>query len=272
MDVFNYLLHKEIGTEWELLYSCKAAVLENLGKYKEAEEALKLGVNREAKPLDKMENNHKRFLERMALRVAKAKQAKADRELVKGSADSSKSKPSSRSASSRSSQSARPEPRRRALGTLAGKKTIPLSTSAEAVDNGSTATALAVGPDADPTDEKAGDAVEWSHFPTEEDRTKENTAAKEAWAGKTLPQKRKPPRKQPVESFDIFVEEDSDSSGSSSGMSECSSASGKDEVPESDDDILEMIRRMKEQDLAKQRQAALAAPSNDGTSFAVFED
>ncbi|CED82687.1 protein kinase [Phaffia rhodozyma] len=60
-DVFEFMLDREIGTDWARLYEIYAEVLEAMGRYSQAESTLQLGIARRAKPLLHIKNRYEAF-------------------------------------------------------------------------------------------------------------------------------------------------------------------------------------------------------------------
>ncbi|ORX61612.1 hypothetical protein DM01DRAFT_1126082, partial [Hesseltinella vesiculosa] len=65
-DVFVYLLRKEIGTTLALFYERYSAMFEDRQRYTEAKDALKLGIERQAQPLARLQRGLVQLEERIA--------------------------------------------------------------------------------------------------------------------------------------------------------------------------------------------------------------
>lgn len=68
-DALAFMEARSIGEHLALYYECKAMFLEHRGAYSAADDALSLGIAREAQPLKRLQNRHEAFLERMRRRA-----------------------------------------------------------------------------------------------------------------------------------------------------------------------------------------------------------
>ena len=66
IELFDYLLKKNIGTEWSLFYEARALVQEKFHKLEDASETYQMGIKNKAKPVDRLQTNYLKFKERVA--------------------------------------------------------------------------------------------------------------------------------------------------------------------------------------------------------------
>ena len=232
VEMFDYLLNKEIGTDHGIFYEARALNYENFGRYKDAEAAFKLGIYRNVEPLDQLKTNYGRFRNRMMDRVAALQQKKLERQVDQSSGGSEETQRSSRnpaltqlssrSGSSRISQQVSniPQPNARSVISVLVDENTPSSTST---------------PQADTFEVK----VQWNEFATEEQSSKENIRFAVGWTGQTLPQKRKTSKAKPA--FSIYVDPD-----------DALTPAPTEEVDEDDDEeYMKMIQALKNRHKAK---------------------
>ena len=195
-EMYNYLLNKEIGTEHAVLYKAHALILETMGRYKEAEDAFKLGIARNVSSMESLRSCHALFTERMVERVRILQQKRQER-AEEGTSNTTASRSSTR-APSRSSRSG--------LSHAGPSKTLSYSTMPNVpLKNG---TVLSVLRDDDvtvPNAPKDEIKVRWDEFATEADAGKENVRTATAWLGKTLPQ-RSTTRPTSTTGFSIYID------------------------------------------------------------------
>lgn len=211
IEMFQYLYNKDIGTNWALFYEARALLQENCGKYKDAEDSFKLGINRKAMPVDHLKYKYSQFTNRMEERVkiimAKREEKAQEERLMKSSSSSSSgSGRSSRTSSSSSSSSSHD---RRKTGLSAARKsgkTLSYSTMPVVPLQDKSNSVISVLCDEKPAAPIPNNVkIEWNEFATEETSMKENVLGASAWTGKTLPQKRsKKPAK--VCNFSIYID------------------------------------------------------------------
>jgi len=68
MEIFNFLDNKDYFTTLALFYIARAVVAEKNGNVRLADDTYKLGINRSAKPLDKLKSRRRQFERRMSRR------------------------------------------------------------------------------------------------------------------------------------------------------------------------------------------------------------
>ncbi|KAF2075951.1 hypothetical protein CYY_002754 [Polysphondylium violaceum] len=69
VEIFAFLENRGIGSSLSLLYEAKAIVFENKGNYQAADEAFKLGIQRKASPLERLQQKHLDFERRLIARI-----------------------------------------------------------------------------------------------------------------------------------------------------------------------------------------------------------
>ncbi|CAD6971493.1 unnamed protein product [Tilletia controversa] len=77
-NIFRFLLANEVGTNWATLYEELANVLEANALYEEADETYRLGINRRAHPLDRLNRRYKEYQQRILLRPEASDSATAN--------------------------------------------------------------------------------------------------------------------------------------------------------------------------------------------------
>ncbi|KAA8492716.1 putative inactive serine/threonine-protein kinase bub1 [Porphyridium purpureum] len=75
-DIFAYMYSNQIGLDLALFYEAYAIVLEKKRQYAMADKLYQEGIARSAKPPERLENRHKEFQHRMALRVERQNEQK----------------------------------------------------------------------------------------------------------------------------------------------------------------------------------------------------
>jgi len=192
VDMFQYLLNKELCTDWAILYEAYALALENSENYKDADEMFKLGINRRAHPVDALKSKYSRFLVRMSEYLARRQQL-AEEESQEPASGRRESRP------------------RTALSRLGGTSSSRMGSSANS--NSARVSLITVLSDSDiaaGSDISDEFKVRWNEFSTEQESTKENIRLAVGWSGQTLPQKkvRSSKSKPKPKGFAIYVDPD----------------------------------------------------------------
>ena len=231
-EMFNYLFNKDIGTDWALFYESRALVQETMGKYKDAEESFKIGVNRKAFPVEKLKQSYELFTERMQERVAILKKKREERGHESSSRTSSRSE---RTSSSRGLSHIR-VPGNMQSQTLSystmpqvALPTLPNQTISILRDENIST-----------KDKPVNDIkIEWNEFSTEAESMKENIQLATAWSGKTLPQKKS--YKSAAPSFAIYIDPECEEQPTPND----DTTSNKPAEDLDDDDLMKMLASIK---------------------------
>ncbi|XJO73967.1 hypothetical protein BDV3_004860 [Batrachochytrium dendrobatidis] len=195
VDIFKYLSVNEIGLQTALYYEEYATLMETCCKFKEAQEILTLGINRNAQPVDRLTRSRKEFLARRSTAAISEELDPTLDENQQSDLDSRKPLENIVSSASRS-QSATQQHQvlssRSAIGQRQGKIKVFVdadpNTDSVSLENRVMPTTSLSNP--------------WPIYDGESQRRKENVPEPTKWVGATFPQKQ--PLKKPI-SADIKI-------------------------------------------------------------------
>jgi checkpoint serine/threonine-protein kinase len=160
-EIWSFLEARDIGTRHAIFYEEWAAAAEGLGRKKAADNIYRLGINRNAAPLERLQTRHKAFLQRTL--AAGAAAFPEDEDLPVRT------------------------PARSILGTVSTSAPVRSAQQApRSVKNNGAKLAIFSDDQAGPSG--TSDPSEWADIGTRDDRRKENTVEPVPWKGETLPQ------------------------------------------------------------------------------------
>lgn len=195
-ETFAFLARHHIGEGLALFYEEFAAWLESAGRWTQAEEVYKLGLQREARPAERLLRKYNEFQKRFEQRPQGADGPSSPALPTVRPALAAKVDPfSSASAASPAPDPQQSQRARSGIGggstTRSGKPKMTIYSDADA------------GPANQPV--LSGQTKGWESIGSFRDRKKENTMEARPWVGETLKAGKKP---KPVEKLTIYKDED----------------------------------------------------------------
>ncbi|KAL2012104.1 hypothetical protein VTN00DRAFT_4822 [Thermoascus crustaceus] len=195
-ETFAFLARHHIGEGLALFYEEFAAWLEGAGRWTQAEEVYKLGLEREARPAERLLRKYNEFQARFEQRGTDGPSSPALPKVRPALA----AKVDPFSSASTASPAADPQQSQRATTGTGGRSTTTRS--------GKPKMAIFSDADAGPAEQPALGGVQtkgWESIGSMRDRKKENTVEARPWVGETLKSGK---RTKPVEKLTIFKDED----------------------------------------------------------------
>jgi checkpoint serine/threonine-protein kinase len=170
-ETFAYLSRHNIGEGLALFYEEFAAWLESAGRWTQAEEVYKLGIEREARPTERLMRKFSQFQQRLSARPQDVNEPTSPALPTVRPALAAKIDPFASTPRSNDPQAARAAP---GNGTGSSSKPGKAKMAIFSDTDGATPPAMAAAPDG------------WQSIGSLQERKKENTVAAKPWVGETL--------------------------------------------------------------------------------------
>lgn len=170
-ETFAFLARHNIGEGLALFYEEFAAWLEGAGRWNQADEVYRLGMDREARPAERLLRKYSEFQQRYEARPQDAGPSSPALPAVRP-ALAAKMDPFAPSDSSADPQASRPSPSTAAPKTKSGKTKMAIFSDADAGESSQPAT--------------SGQTKGWESIGSIRERRKENEMEAKPWVGETL--------------------------------------------------------------------------------------
>ncbi|OJK02439.1 hypothetical protein ASPACDRAFT_115361 [Aspergillus aculeatus ATCC 16872] len=188
-ETFAFLARHRIGESLALFYEEFAAWLEGAGRWTQADEVYHLGIEREARPAERLARKYREFQYRYEQRTQDNGPSSPALPAVRPALAAKVDPFASASPASPDAQAERPAPARSAAPkTKSGKPKMAIFSDADAASEPAV----------------SGPAQGWDSIGSLQDRRKENKVEAKPWAGETLKAGKKP---VPKEKMTIFRDE-----------------------------------------------------------------
>lgn len=184
-ETFAFLSRHGIGEGLALFYEEFAGWLEGAGRYAQAEEVYKLGLEREARPMERLLRKFGQFQDRMEQRPENLQGPSSPALPTVRPALAAKIDPFAASATPESEDQQAPAPRSRGVGGGTGAKSRSGKPKMAIFSDGDSGASA-------PNPAAASTTKGWDSIGTAQERKKENTIEPRPWAGETLKAGKKP--------------------------------------------------------------------------------
>lgn len=188
-ETFAFLARHHIGEGLALFYEEFAAWLEGAGRWSQADEVYRLGVDREARPAERLLRKYSEFQQRYEQRPQDAGPSSPALPAVRP-ALVAKMDPFALTDASADPQASRPSPSGGAASKKSGKQKMAIFSDADAASSSQPAT--------------SGQTKGWESIGSMRERKKENEVEAKPWVGETLKTGKKP---GPTQKMAIFRDE-----------------------------------------------------------------